>query len=394
MPESRFKVYGLIALVLMVGAVALIIADYNHAFSRTVAATVRAERAGLLMDPGADVTLHGVTVGKVRSVRPAGSGAVLGIALDRSQVDRIPSEVTAQILAPTVFGAKYVDLVPPERPGPRPIAAGAVIEPTRVRTEINDVFASTVSLLRSVDPAKLNASLGAVSTGLQGRGGQIGDLVVQLNTYLEGLRPSLPALGRDVPRIADVSELYADVAPDFLALADDTTVTSRTLADKELAVQAFLVDLTGLADNARGFLADNEAGLRDSLSTLAPVTALTARYSPMFPCLFAGLEQIRRTEEPIIGGAQPGVHILTTLLPGQGGYRNPRDLPVVGPAGGPSCYGGPLGPDAPPSPHVRFDDGSNAFEPADDRLSVGRPPLAVQLFGPAAGPAPAVEAGR
>jgi phospholipid/cholesterol/gamma-HCH transport system substrate-binding protein len=383
MSEPHYKLYGLAGVILIAGLVAVTVADYLHMFTPAVSVTVRADRSGLLMSPGADVTLRGVTVGKVRSVRPVNGSAVLDVDLFPSEVPRIRSDVTAQILAPTVFGPKYVDLVPSPGSGARPIADGALIESPKVGIETNSVFQHTVDLLRSFNVDKLNAALGGMATALRGRGDETGQLIEQLNTYLKELRPSYPALRRDIAQLPTVAGVYADVAPNLLTIGDNLTVTSQTLVDKNEALRAFLVDLTGLADKARNLLTDNGTDLRDTMSRLAPVTALTARYSPMFPCLFAGLEQMRRTIEPIVGGAQPGIHIITNVLPSQRGYENPRDLPVVAEKSAPSCYGGPMARGAPFTPYVRFHDGSHVFEGTDDRLSAGEQPLAVTLFGPA-----------
>jgi phospholipid/cholesterol/gamma-HCH transport system substrate-binding protein len=380
----RYKLYGLVALLLIVAAVAAILGAYTQAFTPVVAATVRADRSGLLMDPGADVTLLGVTVGKVRAVRSDEDAAIVEVAFDRDLVDEIPANVTANLLAPTVFGAKYIDLVMPEQPSRQHVAAGAVIQPTTVGPEINSVFEDMVGLLRSIDPAQLNSALGALSTGLQGRGAQLGGTIEQFDAYLAALQPSLPALRSDISGVADVSNVYADATPDLLATAANTTATSRTLVEKEAQLAAFLVDLSGLADSTRGFLTDNEAGLHDSLATLAPVTALLARYSPQTTCLLASTNQVRPPLEQLMGGAQPGLHLLSSFLPGQDPYRYPRDLPKVAANSGPSCYGGPFAPGAPPGPYVKFDDGSHPFDSRSDGVTVGNPPLATQLFGPAA----------
>jgi phospholipid/cholesterol/gamma-HCH transport system substrate-binding protein len=380
----RYKLYGVLALLLIAAAVAAILGNYNGAFTPVVAATVRADRSGLLLDPGADVTLLGVTVGKVRAVSPDGDAATIEVALDPALVDEIPANVTANLLAPTIFGAKFLDLVVPARSSPQHIADGAVIQPTTVGPEINNVFEDLVSLLSSIDPAKLNSALGALSTGLQGRGKQLGDTMEQLNAYLADLQPSVPAMSSDISGVADVANVYADATPDLLATTGNVTATSRTLVQKETQLAAFLLDLTGVADTARGFLADNEGGLHDSLATLAPVTALLARYSPETTCLLAAANQVRPPLEQLMGGAQPGLHLLSSFLPGQEPYRYPRDLPKVAADDGPSCYGGPLAPGASPSPYVKFDDGSHPFDSSSDGVSVGHTPLAVQLFGPAA----------
>jgi len=343
---------------------------------------VIAARAGLLMYPGADVTLDGVTVGRVTSIRPAGGQARLAIALDPGQVAHIPANVRAAISDPTVFGPKYLALVPPARPVAQRVQAGQVIEPAATATEVNTVFASLVSLLRAVHPAKVSATLGAISTALRGRGKQLGAFIAQLNAYLRQFNPDLPALSADLATAPQVLRTYTAAAPGLLATLGNLRVTSGTLARQQAHFDAFLLDLSGLAGNARTFLAGNERGLAGTLATLVPTTALLATYSPEFGCLFASVSQFNRLS------VSSDIILHSALLPGQRGYQYPASLPEVRAASGPSCYGGPLTPAAAAHyPRVTFSDGTGGFFSRTDRLTPGSPPLAVALFGPQAAPA-------
>lgn len=377
--RARRKLLGAIGLLAVAAIVALVVAAYDQAFTPAVPATVIADRSGLLMYPGADVTLHGVTVGRVTSIVPAGGQAKLGIALDPGQVRRIPANVQASITEPSVFGPKYIDLVAPAHPSAQPVQAGQVIEPTAVATEVNTVFANLVSLLDSVHPAKLSATLGAISTGLQGRGKELGSFIAELNSYLRQFNPNLPALSADLAASPQVLRTYATAAPGLISTLGNLAVTSGTLTSQQAQFDAFLLDLTGFAGNTRTFLAGNETGLAGTLATLAPVTGLAAEYSPEFTCLFASVAQQLRlsTNSKIV--------LHTTILPGQQGYQYPRDLPEVRAASGPSCYGGPITQaEAAHYPLIQFNDGTSSTSSRSDSLSPGSPPLAVQLFGPSA----------
>lgn len=374
--RARKQLLGAAGMLVVAAIVALVVLAYEQAFTPAVPATVVAARAGLLMYDGADVTLHGVSVGRVTSITPAGEEAKLGIALDPGQAGHIPANVTASVSDPTVFGPKYIDLVVPAQPSAQRVQAGQVIEPATTPAEVNTVFKNLVAVLGSVHPAQLSATLGALSTALQGRGKQLGDFIAELNSYLREFNPDLPALSRDLGTAPQVLRTYADAAPGLISTLGNLQVTSGTLASQQAQFDAFLLDLTGFSGNARSFLAGNESGLTGTLSTLAPVTALAARYSPEFPCLFASVEQ----QNELATSSKIVLH--TAILPGQQGYQYPRDLPKVAAASGPSCYGGPITPDeAANYPLITFNDGTGSYNSRSDSLSPGSPPLAVQLFG-------------
>jgi phospholipid/cholesterol/gamma-HCH transport system substrate-binding protein len=384
--RTRRQLLGAAGMLVTAALAAGVIMAYQQVFTPAVPATVIASRAGLLMYTGADVTLHGVTVGRVTSIAPAGGQARLGIALDPSQVAHIPANVHASITEPTVFGPKYLELVVPAHPSAQRVHAGQIIEPAVVTTEVNTVFAGLVPLLDSIHPAKLSATLGAISTALQGRGSQLGTFIAELNSYLREFNPSLPALSADLATVPTVARTYASAAPALIATLGNLRVTSGTLARQQAQFDAFLLDLTGLAGNAQQFLAGNEHALTATLATLAPATALLAEYSPEFPCLFASASQIESR-------AKPHIILHSTLLPGQRGYQYPRDLPQVHAASGPSCYGGPLTPaEAAHYPRVVFRDGTAGFFGHSDSLSVGNPPLSVLLFGTPPGTPPGTAA--
>jgi phospholipid/cholesterol/gamma-HCH transport system substrate-binding protein len=375
--HARRKLLGAVGMLVVAAITTGVILAYQQVFTPAVPVTVIADRAGLLMYPGADVTLYGVTVGRVASIAPTGGNqARLGLDLDPSKIGHIPANVQASISEPTVFGPKYLDLVVPAHPAAQRVRAGQVIQPAVVSTEVNTVFESLVSVLGSVHPAKLSATLGALSTALQGRGARLGNFIVELNAYLREFNPSLPALSADLGTAPKVLRTYANAAPGLVATLDNLRVTSGTLARQQAQFDAFLLDLTGFSGNARTFLAGNEHGLVATLAAFAPTTALLARYSPEFPCLFASANQFSKLS------VSSKIILHSSLLPGQQGYHYPQDLPEVRAASGPSCYGGPITPaEAAHYPRVSFNDGTAGFYSRSDSLTPGNPPLAVQLFG-------------
>lgn len=375
--SGRSRLVGGLVVLTVVALVVGVVGGYAKTFSPVVAVTVRADRSGLLMDPGAAVAMRGVSVGEVRAVHPDADGehAVLDVALDPVRVPHIPANVLAEIDVPTLLGPKYIDLHPPAQPSRARISEGTQISTTIVATEVNSVLANLNTLLTSIDVSKLNSALGALSTALQGRGEQVGRLMLALNSYLRELNPSVPALGRDLAVGADVLHTYADVSPDLVRVVDNLAVTSDTLTDEKGVIPPLLAVAIQVSVHGRTLLDRNGDALRESLHTLRPTTGLLARYSPMFPCLFASSNQLRIDLENVMGGQYPGLHTFTSLLPAQQGYQYPRDLPKVDVTTAPSCFGGPLTPADAPFPHVRFDDGWKGFVPSDQVRVVPGSPL-------------------
>ena len=228
----------------MIVAVGLIIAFaiglFQGSFTKTEPVTVISDRAGLVMNNDAKVKMRGVEVGKVDSIesRPDGKAA-LRLAMNPSQLHLIPSNVNVNIESPTVFGAKFVNLVPPDDPSPQKLRPGQVIQSQHVVVEINTVFQQLVQVLDKIDPAKLNQTLGAISTAFDGRGEKFGKTLTDFNAFLAKIEPSLPNLSRDLEAAAPTLGAYADAAPDLVRTAGSTTQVSHTIVDQQQELDEF-----------------------------------------------------------------------------------------------------------------------------------------------------------
>ena len=183
----------------IVAIIALAIGLFRGSFTETVPVTVISDRAGLVMNPDAKVKMRGVEVGRVASIeaRPDGTAA-LHLAMDPSQLHLIPANVGVDITSSTVFGAKFVELVPPRTRPPQKLREGQVIEGQHVTVEINTVFQQLVTVLDKIDPAKLNETLGAIATAFDGRGEKFGQTLTDFNALLAKIEPSLPNLAHDI----------------------------------------------------------------------------------------------------------------------------------------------------------------------------------------------------
>ena len=207
----------------------------------------------------------------------------------------------------------------------------------------------------------------------------------------------------DIARFADVAEVYADAAPDLLAILRNTVTTSRTIVEKEERLAAALVSTARAAGTGEDFLDANG----DRLITLGrvsrPTLQLFARYSPQYPCLLEGLvRQNAAAQETFRGGK---MRITLEVVRHRPAYT-PGEEPVHGERSGPNCRGLPH--PAVPAPHTHLNDGTKEGSPSSalppdvsatraEQRAVGSlvapvlgvpadevPPVATLLFGPLA----------
>lgn len=346
---------GLAFLAVLVLLAGLAIAQYAGAFRSGVPVTLKVDRVGTQLDPKADVKVRGLVVGSVTSISTDGGAATVQLSLDPKLVDQIPADVTARLLPKTLFGQKFVSLVPGS--SPRRIAAGAVIGEDRSRSaqEVERVLDDLLPLLQAVRPQDLATTLGALSQGLQGRGTQLGRTLVGLNTLVEGVNPALPDLTADITEVADFSEHLSDAAPDLLDALNDLTVTSRTIVDQRDGFRALFGSVTGTSDDLRGFLDANGGNLIGLAASSRPTLATLARYAPEFPCLFGQLVDLIPPIDAAFGKgtAEPGLHVTLEVVTNRGKYV-PGEEPRYADNRGPRCY-----PVLPLGPQRTFADGSS-----------------------------------
>jgi phospholipid/cholesterol/gamma-HCH transport system substrate-binding protein len=384
MPHTGIRALtGLATVVVLAAIVAVAVGLFRGSFTKSVPVTVLSSRAGLVMNVDAKVKMHGVQVGKVDSIesRPNGQ-AVLHLAMYPSDLHLIPANVLVDITAPTVFGAKFVDLVPPAEPSARSLHAGQVLDSQHVTVEINTVFQQLTSVLGTLDPAKLNETLGAVSQALSGRGEKIGQAFSDLDSFLAKFDPSLSALSHDIAVSAPVFNAYADAAPDLVKTVANSARISQTFVEEQHNLDELLISAIGLADVGNDVLSANRKGLTDVVHLLRPTTDLTNEYNKALWCGFAGLAELAKNP-PL---SEPSINIIASITWGAERYRYPTNLPKVAATGGPQCLDLPKRPFNTNAKVVVTDIGANPVQYGNQQLLLNFDGLKQLLYGPIDGP--------
>ena len=360
--QVLLRTYGVVFLVVLALLVGLTVAIYNKTFVNVVHVTLQTDRVGNQLAPPADVKLRGLIVGEVRAVHSDGKEATIDLALKPSTVGLIPANVSARLLPKTLFGEKFVDLVLPPRPSPRRLAEGDVIPQDRSTTaiELERVLDDLLPLLQTIQPAKLNATLNALATALEGRGRRLGENLALVNDYFTKINPDLPTIEKDITGLADVTRIYADAAPDLVRMLRNFATTTSTIREKAEAYAGFLAGTAGFATTTRQLLEDDGDRLIAVNAVGRPTLALFAKYSPEYPCLLQGLTQSNESIGKAFTNGE--LHITLEVTHARSGYQ-PGEEPAWGEHRGPNCFGLPN--PARPYPGQTFRDGTKGSHSAD-----------------------------
>ncbi len=340
--KLRRRAAGVLFLVVLFLLAWLSVALYQKRFTPVAMVTLYTTSAGNEMNLGAQVMVRGVQVGEVRQITANGSGARLELAIDPGLVGELPANTSAEMLPTTLFGERYVDLILPARPSPQKLANGSVISQDRSgdALELETVLNNLLPLLSATEPDKLMLVLNALGQGLQGRGAELRQTLVTLNSYLGQLNPQLPALDTDIRELAGLARTYNQAAPGILSALNDFAATSQVIASERANVAALFTNLTTAATDLRSFLAANQQNIV-ALTADSPATlSILARYAPEFPCTLQDLVDFEPAMNKVLGqgSGQPGLHVTITVVPSLGRYLPGKDTPVYGDNTGPHCY--------------------------------------------------------
>lgn len=354
------RTYGVAFLLVVALLLSLSIASFNKAFADVVNVELETNRIGSQLQEASDVKIRGLIVGEVRTIEPHDDGVTLGLALDPEMVDLIPAKVSARLLPKTLFGERFVDLVPPQGDQGRAIREGDVIpqDRTSVAIELEQVFEDLLPLLRAVEPAKLSATLNALATALDGRGTKLGRNLVLVDRYFTELNPHMPTLQADISGLADFASTYAVAAPELLRAAKALLTTNTTIVEKQKELSGFLAGTAGFANTTAGFLETNQNRIIQVGRVQRPTLEVLAKHSPIYPCFSQGLVGWLPRAREIF---RDGMFHITMELPRQREGYHPGEEPVWRDKRAPDCKGLPTryGDQSDPREGSKFDDGTD-----------------------------------
>ncbi len=385
-PTNARALAGLGTVVVIGLIIGLSVGLFRGSFTETVPLTVVSQRAGLVMNPDAKVKMRGVQVGTVAKIesRPDGM-AVLHLAMDPAQLQRIPSNVQVDIASSTVFGAKFVQLQNPRDPSKEPVRPGDVLQGDHVTVEVNTVFQQLTQLLDSIDPLKVNETLGAVAAAFNDRGEQFGRTLTDFNSFLAKIEPSLDNMATLTEQMPPVLSAYADGAQHLVDTIDNASTLGNSIVEEQDNLDAFLISAIGLADVGNEVLGENRQALRDLAHILLPTSELLAKYHEGIGCGIAGIIPFSKSAPFDV----PGIIISASLTLGVERYRYPNDLPKVAAKAERSYCEEYKLPDVPPEyrvPAMIADTGANPYQYGNQGILLNSDGLKQMLFGPLGGP--------
>jgi len=267
---------------------------FTKAFTDYDDVKLTTEKSGLALPERADVKLRGMIVGIVRETKVENGKVVMTLGMDPQLIDRVPRDVRAEIIPKTLFGEKYVSLIPTSGTSEH-LRAGDTITNAVVPVEFEKFFNDIYPLLTAVPPEKVAYTLTALANSLQGRGEGLGQTLEDSNAYLKKFNPENQKAVDDIVALGRVSDSYAKQMDNFGELLDNSAQISQTVTDKESELGDFFDEGDKLADVLRTFLKAAGPDIIATAGNSVRPLEVGAEYATMFPCWFKGEDALITT---------------------------------------------------------------------------------------------------
>ncbi len=221
--------------------------------------------------PGLQVTYLGVPVGRVESVvlRPG----KVDVRMELDHGAKIPEQAGAKVLRKSAIGEPYVELTAPAVPGNEILAAGDTVPLARTSGTVDyqELFDGLGDTLNAVDPSDARTLIHERSTGVNGRGDTIQDLIGDADQLTATLAANSGLLNRLAVELTGVTGTLA-------AHRHQLASALGNVADVTAEVKAAGGDMTVVLQQGPGFLERVEDLLQTSRPGLGCL--LTAGATP------------------------------------------------------------------------------------------------------------------
>jgi len=278
---TAFVVLALLAAVFLLfangGSEKTIVADFKGANSLYV---------------GNEVRMMGVPFGKVTSIKPMGDRVRVTMEYDGDV--RLPADVKAVVVSPSVVGDRFVQVGPAYKGGPGlPDNARLGLGRTAVPVELDDIFKSIDRLAVALGPKGVNKD-GALSRlvnssaeQLDGQGKQLAETLenfAKLSTTLDNNDEELFGSIREIDQFVALMRRNDDDVQDFF---DSTASMSEVLAGEREDLVATIKALRAALVEVRNFVRDNRSAIRGNVKNLESLAAVLADRSEEIDHLLA-----------------------------------------------------------------------------------------------------------
>ena len=285
---------GLVALAVFGAALWATWIFLNGGFQGGIPVSAYFSRPGIgqQLRPGGDVKVRGVLVGRIAAIELDGDQAVLELALNDG-VELSEEATIADIRSKTVFGEKWVELIPPAGAQRPPfLAAGSAIpdERTREPLELERALQLGHELLSELPLGDLSDLLKTLAEGFTGSETSARGAIDDGLVALRAVNSRSDRLDLSLSQLNEFSAWLDDNAGNVIGFADSLDRANRALVGAAPEFRASLVSVPTFLDRFAAFQERTESDLGRLSETGADIGELVAARSDRLVDLITQLQ--------------------------------------------------------------------------------------------------------
>ena len=231
---------------------------------------------------GSSVRVLGVPIGEVVTVEPAGT--LVKVTMEYDPEVKVPADVKAAVVAPSVVGDRFIQLTPVYTTGPElPDGATLSEDRTAIPLELDQIYQSIDDLAVALGPDGANKEgaltrlLDSAARNFGGQGAQFNETIRNLSQFtstLDNNKDALFGTAREVERFVQALAENDQTVRDF---NDSLAGASSTLEQEREELSAALRNLGVAMEQVSGFVKENESALSRNVKGLRQVSEVLVR---------------------------------------------------------------------------------------------------------------------
>lgn len=288
------------------------------------------EAGGLTV--GNDVTVSGIKVGSVSSIKLDNGDALVGFTIDGKYA--LGSDTTAHIRTGTLLGERVLAL---DSEGSGTLDPQSVIPTTRTSSpySLTDAVSELTSNTRDTDTEALNQSLDTLSQTLDQIAPQLGPTFDGLSRLSQSLNSRNDSLAELLRTAGEVTGIFSERSKQVNALILNSNDLLAVLNERRYAITSLLANISTVSQQLSGLVADNEAELAPALERLNNVTRMLEKNRDNLARMLPGAAKYYLTQGEIVSNGAYYNALIPNIQPAQllqpfldyaFGFRNGVDI--------------------------------------------------------------------
>jgi phospholipid/cholesterol/gamma-HCH transport system substrate-binding protein len=228
--------------------------------------------------PGDEVRILGVPVGKIDTIAPQPDRVKVTLWVNDKY--RVPADVHAAILSPSLVTARAIQLTPAYTAGPQMRSGGEIPQNrTVVPVEWDDLREQLQKLTETLQPTQpggtspLGAFVDTAADNLRGQGPNIRDAIIKMSQAFSALGDHSKDTFGTVKNLSTLVTALQSSTDVMRQLNGNLAAVSGLFANAPNEVGQAVTDLNTAVSDVNGFLAENTKAVGDTSDKLASIAA-------------------------------------------------------------------------------------------------------------------------